>query len=201
MPDFWQSIKNLFTKAEQSSPTQPLIHKLIERTEAELADYDRWKKSLSCRRLLDWIRQQHVEYLINPDHIDETIDFMTTPSSKGFVIHFKEMNYPQREIVNLFDYLKERVLAANYRSYVSELRTYNRPNWVETKQRHYLKPPIKFIQNEGGQLFRQRYGNISIELLQRNEEAFNLKLSATAYNDRLYESADNFQDLMQHLVA
>ena len=132
MSDFWKNLKNLFKAAEESSPHQPVIHESIERSEEEQADYERWKESLSKRRMLDWLRGEYLNYLHDPEGIDEAVDFLDTPSSKGFVIHFQKTRYPLREIIHLLDYLKEQVLLLRYRSYMSDLRTYNRPQWVET---------------------------------------------------------------------
>ena len=76
------------TKAEESSPSQPLIHELIQRTEKEKEDYQQWKQTLVLRRLMDWLKDQFAMYQINSERVDEGLDFLNTPSSKGFVIHF-----------------------------------------------------------------------------------------------------------------
>ncbi|MEM8909545.1 MAG: hypothetical protein AAGD05_16985 [Bacteroidota bacterium] len=200
MAEFWKKIKSLFSASEQSSPSQPVIHEVIERTPGEQADYQQWKKTLASRRLLDWLNGQYIAYSHDPEHTDESIDFLNTPSSKGFVIHFHQTRYPAREVTHLFDYLKEKVLDMEYRTYLSDYRTYNRPKWVETVQRHYLKPPNNFRKLSKEKL-QQKFGNITIELLFRNEQIHNLKFSATAYRDRLFEDAEEFKKLMQGLMT
>ncbi len=112
----------------------------------------------------------------------------------GFAIHFHKTNYPIRDITHLFDFLKEQVRNIGYRSYTSNSRSYNRLDWVEQLDRHYLKPPIIF--REKGELIDQRFGNITIELIYRNSKAFQLKFSATRYPDRVYKKADSFDELM-----
>jgi len=197
MADFWNYLKGLFQSAEESSPSQPAIHKLIERSETEQKDYEQWKNTLVRRRLMDWLNDQYAIYRVAPDDIDEALDFLDTPSSKGFVIHFFKTRYSQRDIVHLFDFLKEQVLKLNYKTQVSDLRTYNRSNWVETVQRHYLKPRPNF-QQEGK--FEQIYGNVMIEFLLKDDEPYNLKFRATSYKDHLFHDAEEFKDLMQHIV-
>ncbi len=199
MPDFWNNIKKLFTAAEESSPNQPVIHEMIERSAEELAGYERWKSGLGRRRMIDWLQAEYANYLIDPEQIDEAIDFLDTPSSKGFVIHFQKTRYPLQEVINLLDYLKEKVLAMNYRSYMSDVRTYNRPKWVESVQRHYLKPPTN-LRQPINQKFNQKYGNITIELQLRNEQAFYLKFSATSYRDHLFKNAEDFAGLMRGVL-
>jgi len=195
MADLWIYFKNLFNKAEASSPSQPLVHEMIERSPEEKKDYDQWKDQLVRRRLQDWLMDQYAIFLQDPEGIDEAVDFLDTPSSKGFVIHFYKTNYSQRDVTYFFDYLKERVLAQNYRTQISDRRTYNRPKWVETVERHYLKPRTGFHQEDGQ--FRQFYGNVMVELQFRNEQVFNLKFRATIYKDAQFKEAWTFQDLMQ----
>lgn len=200
MADLWDYFKNLFKAAEQSSPKQPLIHEIIERTEEELSAYQEWKTSLAARRITDWLRQQHIEYLINPEQIDRSLSFLDTPSSKGFAIYFSLLSHDQEEAFFLFDLLKERVLGMRYISYVSDIRTYNRPDHIESIQRHYLKPSIYLKSVEEGKV-RQAFGNIAIELLLKDEKPDRLKFSATTYNDRIYEEPAHFSDLMQGMLS
>ena len=194
MASLWQQIINLFKAAENSSPSRPVIKKAIERTAAQQSDYDNWNKSLSKRRLLDWLHAEYVNYLVNPEHVDEAIDFIQVRATMGFAIHFHQTNYPLRDINHLFDYLKQQIQTTGYRPYSSDSRTYNRQNWVEQVDRHYLKPPINL--REPGEKIDQKFGNITIELLFRNDKAYQLKFSATSYNDRNYKEAEDFNTLM-----
>ncbi|MEM9919359.1 MAG: hypothetical protein AAF990_14750 [Bacteroidota bacterium] len=200
MKNLWQYVKSLFQEAEQSSPSQPSIHQLIERSTEEKEDFLRWKESLVSRRMLNWLNEQYIQYLINPDNLDEAIDFLKTPSAKGFVVHFGKTRYPRREVVHLFDFLKERVLQQGYRPYVSDTRTYNRPAWVETVQRHYLKPPSQLRQLPK-EKFDQKYGNITIQLTEQDGRIMYLKFNATSYKDHLFADAEDFKDLMTALLA
>ncbi|MEO1517624.1 MAG: hypothetical protein AAFV95_21550 [Bacteroidota bacterium] len=199
MKNLWEYVKSLFEQAEQSSPSQPVHHGLIERSETEQEDYQHWKSTFSSRRLLNWLNEQHIQYLVNADHLDEAIDFLNTPSAKGFVIHFEKTRYPRRETVHLFDLLKERVLLQGYRSYISDVRTYNRTSWVETIQRHYLKPPSQ-LRQPIKEKFEQKYGNITIQLVEHDQKVAYLKFNATSYKDHLFKDADDFKELMSALL-
>ena len=175
---------------------------MIERTVDEQASYERWKNSIISKRLLNWLNEQYVQYLVNPDHLDEAIDFLNTPSSKGFVIHFRQTQYPKAEVTHLFDFLKEKVLELNYRSYVSDSRTYGKNSWVENLQRHYLKPPTNLRKPPAAdEKFNQRFGNITIELLSRDDEIYHLKFSATGYRDHLFSEVEDFKGLMQGILS
>ncbi|MCB9081450.1 MAG: hypothetical protein H6555_07030 [Lewinellaceae bacterium] len=198
MADLWDYFKGLFRKAEVSSPSQPLIHEMLVRSETEQADYVHWRETLVCRRLRDWLSDQYAIFHVLPQDIDEALDFLDTPSSKGFVIHFHKTRYSKRDVIHFLDYLKDQVLSLQYRTQISDLRTYERPQWVETVQRHYLKPRPAAT-DEGK--FHQGYGNIRIELLFRNDEPYNLKFSATAYQDHQFQKATSFRELMQAILA
>lgn len=201
MDNLWSYFKNLFRQAEESSPSQPLVHELIERNEEEQKDYTFWKDTLVLRRLLDWLSDQYAIYRVDRDRIDEAIDFLDTPSSKGFVVHFHETRYSQRDVTHFFDYLKEKVLSLNYRTQISDLRTYNRANWVETVQRHYLKPGLTIRQPGADGKFTQKFGNVMIELELRDDAVYNLRFRATIYKDSQFKEAAEFKELMQQLVA
>lgn len=195
MSEFWKKIKSLFQESEQSSPSQPVVHEIIERSEAEKIAYEKWKKTLSSKRIIDWLYNQYAAFLSPNTRTDDAIAFLNTPSTKGFVVHFHQTQYRKTEIVHLFDLLREKVLVMNYNNYVSDVRTFNRPQWVESIQRHYLKPSLNFKKKES-EKFNQGYGNIKIELEFRNEKVYNLRFSATTYQDHNFNKADEFKELM-----
>ena len=199
MADFWNKIKNLFQAAEESSPSNPVIHKVIERSEAEKADYEQWKNLLVRRRVMNWLSDQYAIYRIEPGRIDEALQFLDSSSSKGFVIHFYQTNFSKKDVTHLLDYLKEQVQRLGYKVQVSDTRTYNRKKWVETSERHHLKPRTNPAPKVGK--IDQKYGNITVEATFRNDQVHQLKFQATSYKDHLFQDADDFRDLMQMILA
>ncbi len=125
------------------------------------------------------------------------MDFLDTPSSKGFVIHFHKTEFTRPDATYLLDYLKEKVLVLHYKVQLSDTRTYTKNDWVETVERHYLKPRATF---EAGSKTNQRFGNVTIELMLRNDLPHQLKFQATTYSDHLFAKADDFKDLMLALL-
>ncbi len=200
--DLWQYVKNLLKAESESSPLKPFIQEPLERLETETAAYELWKRTLAKEQVLEWLNVQYATFVMQPDAlIDTTIDFLNTPSAKGFVIHFDEQLHNHNDFFHLFDYLKEQVLSMNYRNYMSDVRTYNRTrnnkNWVETIERHYLKPRLVLLDE---QKMDQRFGNIKIELLLKNEVIKNLQFSATRYQDRNFNDGNTFSELMRALL-
>jgi len=200
MADLWDYVKNLFAKAEQSSPTQPLVHEVITRSEEEKKDFQQWQDTLVCRRLKDWLSDQYAIYRVDPNSIDEGLDFLDTPSSKGFVIYFHKTRYSRRDVTHFFDYLREKVLVLEYRTQVSDRRSYQKGQHVEMVERHYLKPRTGSYDRENPK-FHQRYGNVMIELTFRNDTPWNLKFRATTYKDSQFHEAQAFSELMQAVLV
>ena len=166
--------KSLFQATEQLSPSQPLIHELIERSEEEKVAYEHWKKTLVRRRLCDWLNDQHAIYVVDGEQNDDALYFLEPPSARGFVIFFRHTQSSQRDCTCFFDYLKETVLKLNYRNYLSDTRTYTNGEWVENLQRHYLKPSLRNqlkALETGESALEQAYGNITIEFVQRRYHA------------------------------
>lgn len=192
---FWDNITNIFRQAEESSPSKPAVHELIERSEAELTDYNRWKKTLGSKRLLNWLVDQYAVFK-GGGRQDQAMGFLNTPSSKGFVIYFYQTQYSHEEITHFFHYLKERVQGLNYRSDISDRRVFSRKDWVETIERHYLKPRARY--EEAGAI-NQGFGNVMIELELRNDQPHNLRLRANVYNDAMFAEAGSFGALIMAL--
>ena len=193
----WDYFKNLFQEAEESSPFKPLIHEAIKRNEKELAQYENWKSSLDRRRTIDWLNDQYAIWQALPDDIDDSILFLNTPSSKGFAVHFDKGKISPDQSSHLLDFIKERVLTLNYRPQVSDTRTWSEKKVVKTIDRYYLKP--RTSRTPDGKI-KQIFGNITLELLHKDNTPFNLKFSATAYNDRLYHPPLEFQVLMNSIL-
>jgi hypothetical protein len=200
MANFWDRITALFDAADKSSASAPAVHEMLKRDDDELADYERWKQTLSRRRLLDWLIDQYATFRAQ-GRTDGSVSFLDTPSSKGFVIHIHETQYRLDEIRHFFYFLKERILELNYRTQISDRRVFSRNDWVETQERHYLKPRTRkqraAAPERGG--LQQKFGNITVELELRNDEPHNLRLRATTYQDALYADAESFGALMMAL--
>lgn len=201
----WDSVKRLFGEAEASSPVAPAEHTTLTRHRTAGEAYARWREGLVLRRLVGWLADQYAVYLTSPNRVDEAVDFLDTPSSKGFVVHFGDTGYSLEEAEYFQLYLRERVLSRNYRTQVADSRTYTRAGRTERTDRYYLKPRPDFAHPDGedapmdmhtrGQ-FDQQFGNVMLELVVRNERAHHLRFSATVYHDRIYKDARGFGGLM-----
>lgn len=192
----WDFFKNLFQEAEESSSSKPLIREAIKRDEKEIAAFDDWKNSLECRRLINWLNDQYAIWQVLPDDLDKTLVFLNTPSTKGFALQLTNKERVQNPVL-FFDLLKEKTQALNYRIQIADTRTWSKGKDVLTVDRYYLKPRTSKMPN--GKI-DQLYGNVMVELQHKNNSPFNLKFRATSYNDRLYQPALGFKELMNELL-
>ncbi len=194
MPSWWSKIKTILTKSELSSPTQPAIHEIITRSDDFLAEYDIWRGGPKHKKMLNWISEQYASYQNNADDQSDSIDFLHTASTKGLAIHLADLDIEVEEAQFLMDFFKEKIRTHQYRTQVSDTRTYSKNTWVETVERHYLKPKPQY--DEAGKI-DQAFGNITLLLTLRDDKVYNLKMSATAYQDRLFNAEKQFSELMR----
>lgn len=197
MPDIWNYVTRLLKRFEDSKPTEPLLHEMIIRSNREKEDYEYWKKTIVRKRLLSWLADQYAIFATTAEKTDEAIDFLDTPSSKGFAIHFHQTQYSDRDARHLLDYLKDQVLQLNYRTQISDKKAYNRSSWVESVERHYLKPRINLGSTEK---YEQQYGNITIETVFRDEQPHLLRFRATVYQDNQFRKHFPFRELLNQLL-
>lgn len=191
---FWSRIVNIFQQAEASSITAPTIHEIIERSPEEQAAYAQWLRTEGSQRILRWLMEQFALFR-DGRRLDEAIGFLDTDSSRGFVIYLHQLHYSREEMTFFFDYLKSRVQQLDYRSDISDRRIFPRRDWIETRERHYLKPRIDLTEVP----INQRFGNITVEFELRDDIPHNLRLRATFYQDTLYQEANSFRALMAAL--
>lgn len=191
--DIKKILKQLFSKVEQSSVSNPVSHEILKRSEQHLTDYEYWKNTLTCKRMVDWLIAEYTVSRTNPQGLDDAVDFMDNPHAKGFILHYQSKQ-EESDYLFFLDFLKERILENGYRSYMSDVKSYTKNEEVETVQRHYLKPVPSFEPP-----VNQEFGNVTIELVFRNDKTKLLRLSAMPYSDRKYKKAREFSQLIYGL--
>ncbi len=197
MKDIWAYFKGLFRQADESSASNPFLHEVIRRSESDIQAFRDWQGTLPHRRMMDWLHDQYAVWQVLPDDVDSAIDFLHTPAAKGFAIHLHKTAYSRQEATFLLDFLRNQVCALDYRVQLSDTRTWTTPHWVETVERHYLKPRPAWADN---QRFDQKFGNITFELVLRNDVPHLFKCRANSYSDRLYADAHAFSQLLQAIL-
>ncbi len=208
---WWEQIKGVFAKAADSSSKDPVLHTTLTRHRDHQAEFEIWRAGVIAQGMRNWLGESYGYYLQHDRPPTEAIDFLDTPSSKGFVVHFAELQYSLHEAEMFQLLLRERVLAPGpdggkrYRTQVADTKTYQEADMTARTDRYYLKPVLVPHADPGiaaspdsytADQFGQGFGNILIELLVRNREPWRLRFSATIYHDRVYQAAEGFGGLV-----
>jgi len=188
----WSRLKELLVQSDHSSVGNPVMHDLLVRPEDFAIDYNSWILNGAKDETLGLLLSNYTSYA-NGGKVDRSIAFLDTPSKKGFVIYLTDKLAQFQQPEFLMDHFRDRVSELGYTLYTSDLKVYSKGDYVETQQRHYLKPPMNFVPNKK---LSQLFGNISIEYILRDDKPYIFKFSATTYQDHMFEDAKAFELLM-----
>lgn len=188
---WWEKVKKIISNDDGSNQiSQPLFSGTLERDAKYLAAYENWKNSVQKKSRLNYIQQQMVA-----DNCHEGVQFLNIPQSAGIIFFCKKCHLDTKEAHFLMDWWRDQILPLEYFSYLSDTRSFHRHDCIETIDRHYLKPILKEVTKPV-----QRFGNITIELKIRNDEATTLALKANYYQGRNYPKPRPFDELLKQLV-
>jgi len=182
----------------------PLVEEEIKRHESYRQGYFKWVNEGKYRWLTQKIYQNYTLKKKN-EAADLQVHLLKSSGASGFAVTYSLL-MDEKELQYLFDYLRDRVLNLNYKLYTSDRRIFDRKEYVETIEKHYLKPPIAKIAAQGDEhpankeTIDQRYGNILIEYISINEKPSFLRFMTHYYSDFLYSPAQPFDDLVDYLL-
>ncbi len=197
MSFFDKIVKKLFPADKVTNGKEAFVSEELTRNEPYKQAYFRWINEGAYKPLLHDVHEAY-QHKLQKNEVTLKLHLLTTPYANGFALSYhatigeKEFNY-------LFDYLKDQVINAGYQLNNSSRKIYDKPNYIETKEKYYLKPPLKGL--DDGTLFDQMYGNISIENILIDGKPSYMKLVASIYSDRLYTKALPFQSLVDILFS
>ncbi len=193
MTFFDQLYQRLFPGKEAEN--QKIFHEVIQRNPKFLFRYEEWKSSISR---LDIINAYHRSYDLKKAGIqnDPNVHVFESAASNGFALTYSN-EFSKQDFQYFFDYLAERVKMLGYRLVNSDVLIVQKNNEMETKEKHYLKPPL----SSGANNIDQMFGNILVELVLVDDEPSYIKMLANIYSDRLYQRPAEHGKLIEHLFA
>lgn len=192
MTFFDEVFSKLFSKKEP--PTVPVIHEPLKRSDAEMADYDKWLKDNGHTALIsDLSSAYHKKKLgiISPMEVH----LLETRYSNGFAISYKK-SLGVLAFRNLFDYFKESTLKFGYKLAQADRRIMDKGDYEETVEKWYLKPDIL---HTGKEFEDQIYGNILLEHIAIDRKPSYIRLMVNVYQGRPYAEARPFQEYIDQL--
>ena len=175
---------------------QPIIHELLERSEAEIGAYEAWKLSNEKDELIaDFDRA----YSLKKQMVESSlaVHILESKYSNGFAISYHDA-IDKTAFRNLFDFFKEKVLDNGYKLAQGDRRIKDKGHYAESIEKWYLKPLAADLQ---ASVIDQRYGNVLIELVSIDRRPSYLKLMANVYQDSLYSKALPFEELYQSIIS
>ncbi len=190
MSFFDQVYQKIFVKKAKGL----ILHEVLKRSQKFTSDYEIWKNSSYSNDLLDGIssalKLKKEGILSSPEVHQFSGDY-----SNGIAITYSK-DIDHHHFHFLFDLLAERVKELGYKISVSDLIVTEKKDYVESKEKHYLK-----IKTSDSIPIDQKYGNVIIELVLIDDKPSFIRLMAHAYNDRLYKSPESFSGLAEYLLA
>ncbi|MEO9870061.1 hypothetical protein [Ekhidna sp.] len=185
--------QRLFGKSS-ATPTKVFVNELIQRSQSFLDRFQAWKTSEYCEEFLNDVWQSYFWSKKGVDK-DPQVILLESTYSNGFAINY-ESKYDKNNFHYLFDYLADRVKKLDYRLVLSRHTMQEKGDVVESKELHYLKPKLGFVEP-----IDQKFGNVQIEYIEENDKPTRIKLIANSYPDRKYQDAANFEDLAQYIFS
>ncbi len=182
----------------------PLVEEELKRHESYKNAYFRWVNEGRYR----WLTQKtHQSYMLKKKNEtdDLQVHILKSSGANGFAVTYSLL-MEERELQYLFDYLRDKVLNLDYKLYASDRRIFDRKEYVETIEKHYLKPPIVKIAPQGDQhphnqeTINQRFGNIIIEYIAIDDKPSFLRFMTHYYSDFLYSPVEPFDELIDYLL-
>jgi hypothetical protein len=127
-----------------------------------------------------------------------TFVLLQSDHASGF-LWYAEADVPEKH----YDFLMERLAAqlqeVGYSEKQNERKIWPSGGAVQELHKRYLKPRIQADEVAQGRM-NQRYGNVLLEVLRRNDRLQYLKLQCNIYSDGQYLPAQPFDELMHILL-
>ena len=193
MAFFDQLYQKLFNS--RGSETSLILHEVIVRNEKYLQGYEQWKLNGRATKMIsDYSRSYHFKK--SGIQSEPNVHVFASSASNGFALTYSP-DFDKQEFQFLFDYLAEISKTLGYRQVNSDVTITEKNDTIETREKHYLKPPIC----TADQLSKQLFGNILVEYIMIDDQPSYIKLLANIYFDRQYEPAEDHRELISHLFS
>ncbi len=122
--------------------------------------------------------------------------FIKQNGINGFGIELKNFPYSTKDWRQFQFFGKEKLKKSKYVVQLQEVTSKSDLGNLFTTFRYYLKPSIKLMTSIPSE---QLFGNITLELILRNEKPYRLLLKANYYSDRNYKAEKAFIDIFETL--
>ncbi len=191
-----QILDKIFGSYEAPNQSNPLLYlsEQLKRSNSYVDSYNEWLEDNASISLMEKLKREYLYAVKEKRSLDCKIHVLESPGANGFAIDFDQHFY-EEDFFFLMDYWKERVLDQGYYLYSGSRKFYDKPKYVEIFERYYLKPKVSY--KDKATIIPQRFGNISIELLQRDSLPIQIKFFSNYYSGRSYRKVLPFGQLVE----
>lgn len=173
-------------------PAIPFQREALQRSSEVLQAYAIWRSGGAWKQMQQILWDAFYEGDLNEPHFESIEAGLST----GFRILWHSSRFDEDTMLFLADALRDEVLELGYRLYMSDERQFLRDDYVETIERHYLKPAVEL---QGGKV-DQLFGNITIEYRLIDRQPYDLKLIVQYYHDHQFNAHLPYPQLLKAIL-
>lgn len=186
-------------KKSEGKPLQ-LIKESFDHKEWDEKITSVWLASDAYHSLKSSIKCAFFHFKTGTNGFSDPVQYMDKDNSKGFVILLSRL----RDEYNLHDFrrfqhlIAQRLMDYRYVIKVSDIRSVHVGNQLQKTYRYYHKPSLKIQQSMP---INQLFGNITSELILRDNQPYLLRVMAHKYSDRNYADAEGLDKMMEVILS
>ena len=196
MTNFRDYLNKLFPG--KSGTNKVVLNEVIKRSDAYQRRYMEWEASDQQTAAYAAVAEGYQTKLLNEEGPGVQVHLLRSQYANGIAISFHDSGMSKESFSFLFDHIAEKVRKIDgYRRVNADYLITERENYVETKEKYYLKPVV----TKDTSKVNQRYGNILIEHILNDDKPIYIKLTANVYSDSNYHDAESFEGLMSYLLS
>ncbi len=186
--------KGLTAKQKDLPSNEPMVTEQLTRSDKDRNSYFGWLQEGRGKKMAEEV---YAAYKLKQEGepAELKVHLLKMPYANGFALTYHP-SLSSKDFQHFFDWLKDRVgNLSYYRAVNAERRIFDKGNYIESKEKYYLKPVI----DADSSPFNQRFGNVLIEMVWIDRQPSYLKLVANIYSDRLYTEALPFEGLLHEI--
>ena len=192
---FFNQIINKIFSPDHQGENLVVINEILKRSEKDIQLYQLWLKEEK-----DILKAINKAYYYKKAHIqsDIKIHLFESDSANGFAITYNS-SFGEKNFQHLLDFFRDKTISLNYKLQSSEIRMRDKKEFVEIRERYYLKPDIRQQAMEE-KTVNQLYGNILFELIKIDNKPLYMKVLATHYMDSNFTQVLDYDDFIELLL-
>ncbi len=194
MTYFKDIFDNLFP--QKLADNKVVLNDIIDRSEAYTERYHNWLAE-SAKKCFEEIETGYQEKLLKKENSEVNVHLLHSKYSNGIAISYDENIHSKEEFSFIFDEIADKISRLEeYKKVNSDFIIKEKKTFIETKEKHYLKPII----TKNDPIADQQFGNILIEHILIDDKPNHIKLMANVYSDSLYKEPKQFENLISIIL-